>query len=52
MTALRAIAGGADRGAVLSSSIVVGSLGLLTLSVTTNAWVCRAPSVYEPPAAQ
>ena len=37
MTALRAIAGGADRGAVLSSSIVVGSLGLLTLSVTTNA---------------
>lgn len=37
MTALRAIAGGADRGAVLSSSIVVGSLGLLTLSVCTNA---------------
>jgi polysaccharide biosynthesis protein PslJ len=37
MTALRAIAGGADRGAVLSSSIVFGSLALLTLSVCTNA---------------
>jgi len=37
MTALKAIAGGADRGAVVSSGVVVGSLMLLALSVFTGA---------------
>src|SRR4051812_37264200 len=37
MTKLRAIAGGADRGAIVSSSIVFGSLAVLTLSVGTHA---------------